>query len=204
MVIIINYGMGNLGSIVNMFKKIGVTAKVSSTEEDITTAERIVLPGVGAFDTGMARLNELGLIPLLNENIIKREVPVLGLCLGMQLITRGSEEGNQPGLGWIAADTIRFRFDPKSNGLKIPHMGWNTVRVMSSHKLFNQLTEDARFYFVHSYHVVCDHPENILAYTEHGYEFASAIQCGNVMGVQFHPEKSHRFGMQLLRNFMEI
>jgi glutamine amidotransferase len=204
MIVIVDYGMGNLGSILNMLKKVGApAAKVSSDPKDIEQADKLILPGVGAFDTGMQRLRETGLISLLNEKVIKAKTPTLGVCLGMQLITKISEEGELPGLGWIDAETIRFRFDPKKNGLKIPHMGWNTVNIQREGTLFQGMYPDARFYFVHSFHVVSHNPEDVLATTEYGYDFVSAIQHGHIMAAQFHPEKSHKFGMKLYKNFVE-
>jgi glutamine amidotransferase len=205
MIVIVNYGMGNLGSILNMLKKIGApAAKISSNPIDIEQAEKLILPGVGAFDTGMQRLHELGLITLLNEKVLKRKTPVLGVCLGMQLITRTSEEGELPGLGWIDAETIRFRFDTRQTGLKIPHMGWNTVKVQREGVLFKNMYPESRFYFVHSYHVVSHNPEDVLTTTEYGYDFVSAIQHDHIMGAQFHPEKSHKFGMRVYQNFVEF
>ncbi len=204
MIVIIDYGMGNLGSILNMLKKIGApAAMISSSPKDIEKADKLILPGVGAFDTGMQRLRETGLMDLLNEKVLRGGTPTLGVCLGMQLITRGSEEGELPGLGWLDAETIRFRFDPKASGPRIPHMGWNTVTVLREGNLFKDMYPEPRFYFVHSFHVACRNPDDVLATTEYGYAFASAVQQDHLMGVQFHPEKSHKFGMRLYRNFVE-
>lgn len=204
MIVIIDYGMGNLGSILNMLKKVDApAAMISSSPKDIEEADKLILPGVGAFDTGMQRLRETGLIDLLNEKVLHGRTPTLGVCLGMQLITRGSEEGELPGLGWLDAETIRFRFDPKGSGLRIPHMGWNTVTALREDSLFKDMYAEPRFYFVHSFHVACRNPEDVLATTEYGYAFASAVQQDHLMGVQFHPEKSHKFGMKLYRNFVE-
>ena len=204
MIIIIDYGMGNIGSILNMLKKVGApAAKISADPKDIEQAEKLILPGVGAFDTGMQRLRETGLIPLLNEKVLKAKTPTLGVCLGMQLLTKISEEGELPGLGWLDAETIRFRFDPMKNGLKVPHMGWNTVKIRREGKLFKDMYPDARFYFVHSYHVVAHNPGDVLAITDYGYDFVSAVQQDHIMAAQFHPEKSHKFGMKLYKNFVE-
>lgn len=204
MIVIVDYGMGNLGSILNMLKKVGTpAAKVSSNSSDIEQADKLILPGVGAFDTGMLRLRETGLIGLLNEKVIKAKTPTLGVCLGMQLLTKVSEEGELPGLGWIDAETIRFRFDQNKTGLKIPHMGWNTVNIQREGTLFKNMYPAPRFYFVHSFHVVSHNPEDVLATTEYGYEFASVIQHDHIMAAQFHPEKSHKFGMRLYKNFVE-
>lgn len=204
MIVIVDYKMGNVGSILNMLKKIGAPAIVSSDPRDIERADKLILPGVGAFDNGMANLGQMGFMSELNDKVLNEKTPVLGICLGMELLTRGSEEGKLPGLGWIAADTIRFRFDQKSNGLKIPHMGWNSTDVVRADSLFKGLDGEARFYFVHSYHVVCHNEDDVLARTHHGYDFVAAVQRDNIFGTQFHPEKSHRYGMRVLKNFVEL
>jgi len=204
MIVIVDYGVGNLGSIWNMLKKIGAPeAIISSDPAEIEQAEKLILPGVGAFDTGMQKLRETGLIGLLNEKVLKAKTPTLGVCLGMQLMAKISEEGELPGLGWIDAEAIRFRFDPKESGLKIPHMGWNTIQVQREGTLFQDMYPDARFYFVHSYHVVAHNPDDVLTTTNYGYDFVSAIQRDHIMAAQFHPEKSHKFGMKLYKNFVE-
>lgn len=201
MIIIIDYGLGNLGSILNMMKKIGAKAAISSDPEVIGQADRLILPGVGAFDRGMEHLNERGLVPVLNRKALSDRVPVLGICLGCQLITKRSEEGTLPGLGWIDAETVRFRFDSVHGHLKIPHMGWNVARMCGQDPLVAGLDGEQRYYFVHSYHLACNDEGDALMKTSYGYEFVSAVKRGNVTGVQFHPEKSHRFGMQLLKNW---
>ncbi|MBS1808080.1 MAG: imidazole glycerol phosphate synthase subunit HisH [Acidobacteria bacterium] len=205
MIAIINYGMGNLGSIANMFKKIGAAAIITSDPVAIEKADKLVLPGVGAFDAGMRNLQERKLIPLLNQKVLVEKTPLVGLCLGMQLLTKESEEGSLAGLGWIDAKTVKFKFDVVGTSLKIPHMGWNTVKPCQQNPLFTGLDAEARFYHVHSYHVVCsDAGANAIAETEYGYAFVSAIARDNILGVQFHPEKSHKFGMRLLSNFVEF
>jgi glutamine amidotransferase len=203
MIVIVDYGMGNLGSIANMLKKVGAEAVISSEAAAIERADKLILPGVGAYDNGMKNLAERGLIPLLNAKVLQDKTPILGLCLGMQLFARRSEEGQLPGLGWLDAETVRFKLDAAHTHLKIPHMGWNTLRICQSHPIFADADEEPRFYFVHSYHVVCAGPQIVLAQTHYGYDFASAVVKDNVVGVQFHPEKSHKFGMKLLRNFAE-
>ena len=204
MTIIIDYGMGNLGSIANMLKKIGTKVLISKDIELIEKADKLILPGIGAFDTGMKNLAQEGLIDVLNKKVIGERTPILGICLGMQLLTKSSEEGTLPGLGWIDAQTVQFKFDANNNILKVPHMGWNTTHLNKESPLFNEMFAESRFYFVHSYHVVCNNEHDILTTTHHGYEFASSIQKDNIMGVQFHPEKSHKFGMNLLENFLEL
>lgn len=203
MIAIIDYGLGNLGSMLNMLKKIGANALVSSDHDIISKADKIILPGVGSFDSGMRNLNERNLIPLLNKMILKEKIPILGICLGMQLLGKRSEEGQLPGLGWLDAETVRFNFQDDNTNLKIPHMGWNQLTVKKAHPLFTDLEDTNRFYFVHSYHVVCANPDTVLASTSYGFDFASAIVKDNILGVQFHPEKSHKFGMRLLKNFVE-
>lgn len=200
MIVIIDYGMGNLGSIQNMLKKIGAKAIISSKIADIEKADKLILPGVGAFDNGMTNLDKLGLISILNEIIFNKKIPLLGICLGMQLLTKRSEEGILSGLGWLDAEVVRFKFDSLTCSLKIPHMGWNTVELVKDSHLFNGLYP-SRFYFVHSYHVVCNDRLDVLAETCYGYNFVSAVQKDNILGVQFHPEKSHKFGMELFKNF---
>jgi imidazole glycerol-phosphate synthase subunit HisH len=195
---IVDYGMGNLGSIQNMFKRIGVSATITRDLEQISQASKLVLPGVGAFDAAMTRIKNNQLIPVLNHKALVEKIPILGICLGMQLLTHGSEEGNQPGLGWI--DGSCHRFSAEAN-LKVPHMGWNRVTPMAKNLLIEDLPEEARFYFVHSYYVKTQKPENIVLEATYGVSFAAAIQSNNILGTQFHPEKSHRFGMKLLENF---
>jgi glutamine amidotransferase len=204
MIVIVDYGMGNLGSIKNMVNKIGSEAVITSEHNLIETAEKIILPGVGAFDAGMSNLAQLNLIPLLNKKVLEEKIPVLGICLGMQLFSNNSEEGKLAGLKWIDAETVRFNFTGENLKLKIPHMGWNTVKLCKQSKLTSDIGEEPRFYFVHSYHVQCRNDEDALLKTFYGIEFTSALQKGNIYGVQFHPEKSHKFGMQLLKNFIEL
>jgi imidazole glycerol-phosphate synthase subunit HisH len=201
MIVIIDYGVGNLGSMTNMFKKIGAEAVVSSDAVIIEKADGLILPGVGSFDQGMKNLEERGLISFLTDIVMNNKKPFLGICLGMQLLGKNSEEGNLPGLGWISCETRRFSFDKKTLSLKIPHMGWNTLQVCCSHPLLEGLEAGARFYFVHSYHVACTNESPVLALSNYGFPFVAALAVENVMGVQFHPEKSHKYGMRLLKNF---
>lgn len=204
-IVIVDYGLGNLGAIHNMFKHLGVASIITGDLREIENATKVVIAGVGAFDTGMKNLEALKITPLLQHKVLQERVPILGICLGMQLFTRKSEEGTVAGLGWFAADTVRFRFTESSNTLKIPHMGWNHVRVPEGRGfLFSDLDVDARFYFVHSYHCVCDSLSDSVAVTDYGYEFTAAVEKENIFGVQFHPEKSHRYGMKLLENFARL
>jgi len=195
---IVNYGIGNTGSIVNMFRKLRVDVNLVSTPQSVSEAKRLVLPGIGAFDACADALLRSGLRDSVVEFAASQRC-LLGICVGMQMLTLGSEEGNMPGLGLIRAYTRRFA--PVA-GLRIPHMGWDTVRwVIPGHSLAGNLTYDSRFYFVHSFRVICEAPAECLAVCTYGGDFAAAIVSGNVAGVQFHPEKSHRFGLQLLNNF---
>lgn len=200
---VVDYGVGNLGAIPNMLKRLGATARITDKASEIERAQKLILPGVGAFDTAMSNLRSLDLIDTLGD-VRDRGVPILGLCLGMQLLARSSEEGSLPGLGWIPAEVVRFRLDDTDRSLHIPMMGWNYVRVIRPHGLVADLDDDPRFYFAHSYHLVCDHAEDVVALTTYGYDFPSVVQRGNVMGAQFHPEKSHRYGMRIFENFLAI
>jgi glutamine amidotransferase len=202
MIVIIDYGMGNSGSILNMLKKFNAEATISSKIQDIEKANKFILPGVGAFDDAMKNLNGLNLLSILHDKVIVKKTPILGICLGMQIFTKHSEEGHLPGLGWIDGETVKFRFHNESSKLKIPHMGWNTVKIIKDDILFRDSGEEYRFYFVHSYHVICKFKSDIVTTTHHGYNFVSSIHRGNIFGTQFHPEKSHKFGMQLLKNFV--
>jgi glutamine amidotransferase len=203
MIVIVDYKTANLGSIVNIFKRIGARARVAERPAELEGATRILLPGIGHFDTCARNLRAAGFADALSEPVLHRKVSLLGICVGAQLLTAGSDEGDELGLGWIEARTVRFPAIERDD-YKVPHMGWNRVRPTRSHPLFARLEEDARFYFVHSYCMQCTTPQASLARTEHGIEFDSAIVADNVVGVQFHPEKSHRFGMQLLRNFAGV
>jgi len=202
MITIVDYGIGNLGSLKNMLRYIGFNVSISSDINVIKKASKLVLPGVGAFDAAMQRINKIeGLRETLDYKALSERIPILGVCLGMQLLTLSSEEGQLPGLAWIDATTRRF---PNNNAIRIPHMGWNTTIMTGSdnnNKILNDLEKDARFYFAHSYYVSTSKPENSLLRTTYGVQFDSAIVNENIFGFQFHPEKSHHFGIALLRNF---
>lgn len=201
MIVIVDYGMGNLGSIRNMFKHIGVEVSVTGDIEIIAQANKILLPGVGSFDNAMLRINESGLRAVLDQKALIERVPILGICLGMQLLTRSSEEGKQPGLGWISAESKRF---PAMPDLKVPHMGWNIAVPIRESALTCNLPDEVRFYFVHSYYVHVDNQQDSILKTTYGITFDAAVQHDNIYGAQFHPEKSHRFGMQLFKNFARL
>lgn len=196
-VALIDYGLGNLGSVVNMLKRAGAEAHRVSTADEILASERILLPGVGAFDEGMSRLADQGLIAPLQQFAASGK-PFLGICLGMQLLLDGSEEGERAGLGLVPGRSVRI---DEGDGVRVPHMGWNTVEPSRADPLFDELPDDTRFYFVHSYRAVPERDDDQLATTEYGGRFASMIRSGNVVGAQFHPEKSHAFGMTILKNF---
>ena len=205
MIIIIDYGVGNLGSIQNMLKKIGCPdVIISKNKKDIDGADKLILPGVGSFDNGMKKINESGLLDILNENALVKKKPILGICLGMQLLTNKSEEGNLKGLGWIDAETIKFNLTGQNSHLKIPHMGWNFIKVAKEHQLVKNTDDNFRYYFVHSYYVSCKNKTEELMSCNYGVNFTCAVQKDNIMGVQFHPEKSHKYGMQLLKNFVDL
>jgi imidazole glycerol-phosphate synthase subunit HisH len=198
MIVIVNYGMGNLRSVQKAFERINLKVIISSDFHEIKNASHLVLPGVGHFAQGMENLKKLGLVEVLNEAVIKNKKPILGICLGMQLMTKFSDEGNVAGLGWIDAKTEHFNIT--SN--KIPHMGWNNLKAIKNSRFLKDLNEEDFFYFVHSYKVVCSNSHDVLTVTNYGIDFHSSFEIENIIGVQFHPEKSHQEGLQLLKNFI--
>lgn len=201
---ILDYGLGNLHSIRNMLKHIEVESIITGERREIESADKLILPGVGSFDEGMRRLKALELIDLINSETRVCKKPLLGICLGMQLLGRKSQEGSEPGLNLIDFESIKFSI-PEGSTYKIPHMGWEKVRITQSDcALTKNLTREDRFYFVHSYHALCDRSENEIISCDYAYPFTAAVRNQNVYGVQFHPEKSQRFGMKLLKNFAEI
>jgi len=203
LITVIDYGAGNIGSVLNMIRHVGGKAELTSEPVGIRAAEKIILPGVGSFDHAVTKLTELGLVDPLKSSA-EAGIPLLGICLGMQLLADDSEEGTLRGLGLIPGHVRRFCFEGENAKLKIPHMGWNRVHAARRHRLVEGLEDDARFYFVHSYYFDCQVNEDVLFQTTYGDQFTSGVQRGSVTGVQFHPEKSHRFGMQLVRNFLEL
>jgi glutamine amidotransferase len=194
--------MGNVGSMANMLRKIGAEALITADPDIIASADKLILPGVGAFDNGMRELHARGLVPVIEREAVLKGKPLLGVCLGMQLLTEGSEEGRCEGLGWVKGRTVRFLPEGDSGHRKVPHMGWNFAEPVRQDPLFAGMESEARFYFVHAFHVTCDE-QSVLARTGYGGPFISAVRAGNIAGVQFHPEKSHRYGMQLLKNFVQ-
>jgi glutamine amidotransferase len=201
MLVIVDYGAGNVASIRNMVRKAGFDSQISSDPAKILSASKLILPGVGHFDHGMQNLRERGLVEALNTRVLEQRVPILGICLGIQLFARRSDEGAAPGLGWLAADVVRFDVAQLGERLRVPHMGWSDVEIVRPHPIFEGLPRPSRFYFVHSYHLQCDTEELVTTRAYHGYSFTASVAQANILGVQFHPEKSHTFGLQVLRNF---
>ena len=202
MLVIIDCGMGNLQSVVRAFERIGATPHVSALADDVAAAERIVLPGVGSLAHGMDTLRRHGLLPVLAHKVCAQRTPVLGICVGHQMLATRSEEGDAPGLGWIEGAVTRFHFDG-ARPLKVPHLGWNTLRTRPGCPLFDGIPEDACFYFAHSYKLESAAPESIAATTAYGVDFVSAVHRDNIFGTQFHPEKSQRLGLALIANFLK-
>jgi glutamine amidotransferase len=203
MIVIVDHGMGNLGSIHNMLRKIGADGIRSADPDVVAKADKLVLAGIGAFDGAAARLAQLGLVDVLNDAVLERGVPTLGVCLGMQLMARSSEEGAQAGLGWLDAEVKRFAF-PAGVRLPVPHMGWEEIRRTRPSPLFPEADGSRRFYFSHAYHLVCHDESDVAATATYGYPFPAAVHRGNILGTQFHPEKSHVFGLEVYRRFAAL
>lgn len=202
MITIVDTGLCNIGSVANMLRKIGVRPTIATEPSAVSTARALILPGIGHFDAGMRNLESRGLAAALSDRVMGAGVPVLGICLGMQMLARRSEEGTLPGLGWLAADVKRFRF-PEGVQLPVPHMGWSEVEPVEPEMFRGHEPGRTRFYFVHSYHVVPDDDSLVAAWATYGTRFVAAVRRGHIWGAQFHPEKSHRHGMNVLRNYVE-
>ena len=204
MIKIVDYGLGNISAFSNMFKRMNIPAAAVKTAAELEGASKIILPGVGAFDHAIELLNASGIRGMLEKMVCEDNIPVLGICVGMQILANGSDEGNFPGLGWVPGRVRAFKSEEKSASLPLPHMGWNDVTPMGGGHLFGGLERDARFYFLHSYFFECEKQESIIAASNYGIDFSCAVRSGNVYGVQFHPEKSHNYGALLLKNFAEL
>ncbi|WP_114652005.1 imidazole glycerol phosphate synthase subunit HisH [Polynucleobacter necessarius] len=204
MIHVVDYGLGNVQAFLTLYKRLGFEATRAKTADDLTGASKIILPGVGAFDHAIELLDQSGMRPTLETLVLQDKVPVLGICVGMQLLASVSNEGYLPGLGWLPGKVRAFRSDERSASLPLPHMGWNDVQPKPGSPLFAGFESDARFYFLHSYYFECDEPSHVAATASYGLAFSCAVSAGNVYGVQFHPEKSHHFGAQLLKNFAEL
>jgi imidazole glycerol-phosphate synthase subunit HisH len=204
MIRIVDYGLGNVRAFLNVYKSLGIPAAVARVESDLDESSRVILPGVGSFDHAMELLQQSGMLNALTALVLTQRVPVLGICVGMQMLAQHSEEGRLPGLGWIRGSVRKFDAEAGGARLRLPHMGWNDVTPAHPCSLFAGLEREARFYFLHSYHFCCEDRDDILAEAEYGGRFVCAVQAANIYGVQFHPEKSHQYGERLLKNFGEL
>jgi glutamine amidotransferase len=204
MIAIVNHGLGNIRAFANIFQNLGVPIVIATRPEELAKATKIILPGVGAFDHAMESLDASGMRDRLNVLVLQQQLPVLGVCVGMQILGDSSEEGARAGLGWLHGTVRKIRFGESGERRLLPHMGWNTVQPVAPSELLAGLGDDAAFYFLHSYYFDCADPRHVLARTEYAQSFACAIRSGNIYGVQFHPEKSHHNGIRLLKNFAEL
>ena len=202
MIVIVDYGVGNLGSIKNMISRIGFECIISSSKEDFEKATKLILPGVGNFAYGMQKLLDSKLVEVLEDCVFRDKLPILGICLGAQLMCKFSEEGNFKGLGWFNANVIRFNMLDEISKFKVPHMGWSNVNIINSSVILNGIDNASRFYFVHSYHFVTDDTSIVVSSANYCYDFPCVLQLDNIFAVQFHPEKSHKYGKQVLKNFL--
>lgn len=204
MITIIDYGLGNIQAFVNVYERLNIKTKIARHPEDIKDATKIVLPGVGAFDYAISQLNASGMRDELEKQVLGNKIPVVGICVGMQMLARSSDEGNLPGLGWIDGKVRLFDTSLIPYKTRLPHMGWNSIIPKNNCHLLSGLTDKSRFYFLHSYYFVCNNEENVISTTEYGITYASAVNRDNIYGIQFHPEKSHSNGIQLLHNFAKL
>lgn len=204
MITLIDYGVGNINAFVNVYKRVDVPVKIAKTKEDLIGAEKLILPGVGHFDHAMTQLNNSGMRDTLDKMVLVDKIPVIGICVGMQMMANNSDEGTLEGLKWIDASVRKFDESKINQVTRLPHMGWNDVKPVKDIPLFKGLEKDAIFYFLHTYYFECNNPNDVMAVTEYGGEFASAAHHENKYGIQFHPEKSHSYGETLLHNFAKL
>jgi imidazole glycerol-phosphate synthase subunit HisH len=201
MITIISYGSGNIKSFVNIYKKFGIKVRIAEKESDLNDDEKIIIPGVGSFDETMKKINKSGMRDKLDFYALKKKIPILGICVGMQIMGKSSEEGSLPGLNWIDGVVKKF---PQNLNFKVPHMGWNLIKKKKSSKILEDLDDDSRFYFLHSFYFQTISKDYVLAQTFYNFEFSSIINFENIYGIQFHPEKSHLTGLTILKNFINL
>ena len=204
MITLIDYGVGNIFAFQNVYKRLDIPTRIAKTQEDLVGAEKLILPGVGSFDYAMNQLNASGMREKLDELVIQKKVPVIGICVGMQMMGNRSDEGSLDGLKWIDSEILKFDESLIQQRTKLPHMGWNNVTPVSNHPLFSGLEKEAIFYFLHSFYFKCNNPNDSIAVSDYGISFTSAVNRDNIFGIQFHPEKSHQFGEKLLHNFANL
>ena len=202
MIKIIDYGVGNIKAFVNLYKRLGIEIEIASNYRSLTNASKLILPGVGHFDYAMNKFNESGMIETVNNLVTKKKVPVLGICVGMQIMAMSSDEGTKKGLGWIDADVKKI--DIRNNNFRLPHMGWNNIIINKNDDILKNLDNNSTFYFLHSYYFNCTNENNVVAFSNYGSNFPSIVRQENIIGIQCHPEKSHEFGEQILKNFFDL
>jgi glutamine amidotransferase len=204
MITLIDYGVGNIFAFQNVYKRLDIPTKIAKTAADLEDAQKLILPGVGAFDYAIGQLNASGMRDKLDQLVLEKKIPIIGICVGMQMMGNRSDEGTSEGLKWIDADILKFDESLIQQRTKLPHMGWNDVSLITEHPLFNGLEKEAIFYFLHSYYFKCNNPADSIAISDYGISFTSAVNSNNIYGIQFHPEKSHQFGEKLLHNFTQL
>lgn len=204
MIKIIDYGLGNIRAFANVYERLNIPVAIVKTADDLKDATKIILPGVGAFDYAMSQLNKSGMRETLDKLVLEHQLPVMGICVGMQMLAKSSDEGVLPGLGWIDATVKKFDASFLKSKTQLPHMGWNTIHPNNDNPLLVNFSKDSRFYFLHSYYFQCNNPNDTIATTEYCIKYTSAVNKKNIYGVQFHPEKSHQWGIQLLKNFADL
>lgn len=204
MITIVDYGLGNIKAFVNVYERLNIPIKIAKTKYDLNDASKIIIPGVGAFDYAMEQLNKSGMRDELENKVIRDNVPVIGICVGMQILAKSSEEGKLPGLGWVDGEVLKFDINNIPYKTRLPHMGWNNINPIAESTLLNGFNNESRFYFLHSYYFVCNNQQDIISTTQYGIDFSSAINHNNIFGIQFHPEKSHSNGVSLLNNFAKL